>query len=239
MKLILAICESWGSVGSIIYRTMCTTFLLVFATSIALGTRGVKPLTPPELEGRWVGEYQLGNKTTFMVLAFGADKNRWNCTYNRPAIDWEEFRDLRSFRIGADSLEFQLGRDASPFGDENPNLAFQLKLKQDEFDGSVSDGRYQGRVHLIHLASLEKGYLDSLTGDYRLPDGSFLIIERENRYLCFLERRTGRTGRLMPRSRTEFWSGPTLDIWYPPLWRFEFRSDACCRNNHGSSATER
>jgi dienelactone hydrolase len=206
---------------------MRTTLLsLVFLSlTVASALAEVEPLTRTELEGRWVGEYQFGPTSTFILLAFGTENDRWGGTYNRPAIDWEEVRELRSITVNPDSLNFQLGGDAiSPFVDENPSLVFQLELKDDELMGSVMDGRNRGSVRLSHLASLEKDYLDTLAGDYRLSDGSLLIFERENRYLCFLERSTGRTGRLMPRSKTEFWSGPSLDIWYPAEWQFRFRS---------------
>lgn len=173
------------------------------------------------LEGRWVGEYRLNGKATFVILLVSRDGGKLTATYNRPAIDAEEYREARGFAATGDGIGFAMGGDGpSPFVASNPALQAQVSLPGGL--GSVKLGTRRGSLTLVHLPTLEKDYLESLAGDYRLPDGSLLVIERENRYLCFLEQRTGRTGRLMPHSATEFWSGPAMDIWYPAEWRFQF-----------------
>ncbi len=176
-----------------------------------------QPLDKPTAEnpaGRWVGQYTTASHSVFLVVRLKKENEKWQGTYNRPTLDWEDYADLRNLQVGQDKLSFDLQGEADP-------LHVDLRWEKDSLLGTVKGAYEEGKITLAPTATLEKDYLDTLAGDYEVAGESF-VIERENSFLCFLNRRTGQSGRLMPKTETEFWTGPTMDIWYPPKVWFEF-----------------
>jgi alpha-beta hydrolase superfamily lysophospholipase len=165
--------------------------------------------------GRWVGLYTAGHRRVFVVIRMKKENGKWVGTYNRPVLDWENDLDLRALTIHGNTINFELGESSSAIHVDTRWIANSLQ-------GKVSSAGTRGKIILEPTATLSKDYMDTLAGDYETAAGDSYVIERENNYLCFLNRRTGRSGRLMPASETEFWSGPSLDIWYPQEFRFEF-----------------
>jgi hypothetical protein len=165
--------------------------------------------------GRWVGQYTAGHRRVFVVIRMKKENGKWVGTYNRPVLDWENDLDLRALTIHGNTINFELGESSSAIHVDTRWIANSLQ-------GKVSSAGTRGKIILEPTATLSKDYMDTLAGDYETAAGDSYVIERENNYLCFLNRRTGRSGRLMPASETEFWSGPSLDIWYPQEFRFEF-----------------
>ncbi len=176
-----------------------------------------QPLDKPTVEnptGRWVGQYTSSGQPVFLVVRLKKENDKWQGTYNRPTLDWEDYADLRNLAVGGDKLSFDLQDPANP-------LQVELRGEKGSLFGTVKGTREDGKITLEPTATLPKDYLDTLAGDYEAAGESY-VIERENSFLCFLNRRTGQSGRLMPKTETEFWTGPTMDIWYPPTIWFEF-----------------
>jgi uncharacterized protein len=154
----------------------------------------------------------------FLVIHIQKENGKWTGVYNRPLLDWENQVDLGALTIRDAAIGFDLGESSS-------KIHVDTRWAGNSLRGKVSGSGGRGSIILEPSASLSKDYLETLAGDYEVPAGDSYVIERENTYLCFLNRRTGRSGRLIPASETEFWSGPTLDIYYPPEFRFEFLRD--------------
>jgi len=164
--------------------------------------------------GRWVGQYTTATQPVFLVVRLTKDNERWQGTYNRPTLDWEDYADLRNLKVEGDKLSFDLQEAANP-------LHVDVGWEKDSLLGTVKGANAEGKIQLEPTGTLAKDHLDTLAGDYEAAGESY-VIERENSFLCFLNRRTGQSGRLMPKTETEFWTGPTMDIWYPPKLWFEF-----------------
>lgn len=195
---------------------------IVFAAGTLVSLNSAAQLNKPTREdatGRWVGEYTLDHQRVFLVVRLKKENEKWVGTYNRPVLDWENDLDLRNLQIDRNQIAFNLGDASSVIHVETRWVANSLQ-------GTVKAARVQGKIVLEPTAILPKEYLDTLAGNYEAAGGSY-VIERENNYLCFLNRRTGRSGRLVPASETQFWTGPGIDIWYPEQTWFEFvrRSD--------------
>jgi hypothetical protein len=138
----------------------------------------------------------------------------WVGKYNRPVLDWENDEDLKNVKVDEARISFDLGEGMSALHAETQWLDGSLR-------GTVKSAKEKGTIVLRPSATLPKEYLETLAGDYETATESY-VIERENSYLCFLNRKTGRSGRLVPTSETEFWSGPGIDIYYPEEFQFEF-----------------
>jgi len=171
--------------------------------------------TPQDPSGRWVGEYSARGSRVVLVIRIKKENGKWTGVYNRPLLDWENQLDLSALTISGDSVSFDLG-------DPSSKIHIDARWIRNSLQGKVSGAKLRGKIILQLSATLAKDYLDTLAGDYEVAAGDSYVIQRENTYLCFLNRRTGRSGRLIPSSETEFWSGPTFDIYYPPEFRFEF-----------------
>jgi alpha-beta hydrolase superfamily lysophospholipase len=155
----------------------------------------------------------------FLVVRLKKENGKWSGTYNRPVVDWENDLDLTALTVTAQAISFDIG-------DASSKIHVDTRWAGNAVEGKVSGPGVQGKIILESTATLTKDYLDTLAGDYESMTGDSYVIERENNYLCFLNRRTGRSGRLMPASETEFWSGPSMDIWYPQEIHFNFVRDA-------------
>ncbi len=165
--------------------------------------------------GRWVGEYRTGHRRVFLVLLIKKENGKWTGVYNRPLLDWENRPDLMALTVHDDAVSFDLGDSSSSIHADTRWIGNSLR-------GKIAGPGGEGKIILEPSATLSKDYLDTLAGDYDDGSGDSYVIQRENTYLCFLNRRTGRSGRLIPASETEFWSGPTFDIYYPAEFRFTF-----------------
>jgi dienelactone hydrolase len=185
---------------------------LIFIGQNALAQES-KP-SPEDPSGRWIGEYTLGSDHVFLVVKIRKESRTWAGTYNRPLLDWENYLDLAALKTNGSEVSFDFGGSAAP-------LHAEMHWRQNSLEGTVTTRESRGKIILEAAATLPKEYMESLAGNYLSADGDY-VIERENNYLCFLNRRTGRSGRLMPQSETEFWSGPTMDIWYPAQFHFSF-----------------
>ncbi len=174
--------------------------------------------------GRWVGEYTTGSSRVFLVIRIKKENGKWTGLYNRPVLDWENQLDLGALTIQGSTISFDLA-------DSSSKIHAEVHWSGNSLRGKISGAGGRGKIILEPSAALAKDYLDTLAGDYEVATGDAYVIERENTYLCFLNRRTGRSGRLIPASETEFWSGPTFDIYYPPEFRFEFLRG---RNGHST-----
>lgn len=165
--------------------------------------------------GRWVGEYTNGRKRVFLIIRVRKENGNWVGTYNRPELDWENFLDLKNLRIQSNTISFDMEETSSA-------IHVDTRWVSGSLHGTIRGKGASGTIVLEPTATLSKDYMDTLAGDYENAAGDSYVIERENNYLCFLNRRTGRSGRLMPASETEFWSGPSMDIWYPREIGFNF-----------------
>src|SRR5262249_4767204 len=127
--------------------------------------------------------------------------------------------DLQSLTINGDACRFVIG-------DADSALTVHAKIAASVLHGTVRAKDVIGDLDLFQLADLSHDYLDTLAGDYELPGGELLVFAREHIYLCYLDHRTGRTGRMMPEDATRFWAGPSLEVRYPKMVRFQFFKDA-------------
>jgi pimeloyl-ACP methyl ester carboxylesterase len=198
------------SMPSILIRA----FLLMLLSSLACVAQNNKP-SIADPSGRWVGQYTTGSGPVFIALRIMKENGKWAGLYNRPSLDWENQVELAALTIHESAISFDLGEPLS-------RIHIDAHWTGNLLRGKVSGSAGRGKIILEPSATLAKDYLDTLVGTYEVPSGDTYVIERENTYLCFLNRRTGRSGRLIPASETEFWSGPTFDIYYPPEFRFEF-----------------
>lgn len=161
-----------------------------------------------------MGEYSTTHGPVFLVVRLKKENEKWTGTYNRPVLDWEDAVDLPSLKVANNTVSFDLTEEAMP-------IHVDARWESGLLVGTVRGLQGEGKIVLRPTATLSKDYMDTLSGDYE-AEGESYVIERENNYLCFLNRGTGRTGRLMPISETTFWSGPAMDIWYPEKMTFEF-----------------
>jgi len=170
------------------------------------------------LTGRWVGEYRMGGQTTFLSIQLSRKDGQWTGTCLRPTLDWSS--ELRVVKIGSEnSLEFAMSGPDGPLVVKGTSSAKEIR-------GAIGEKGRSGDIVLVRTADLHREYLDGLAGDYEFPDGGLIVFARENAFLCFLDHRSGRTGRLMPESPVDFWTGPSLGIWYPKAIGFHFLSDS-------------
>jgi uncharacterized protein len=198
---------------------------LLFFPLIALAFLGLdcaaqnRNPTSADPSGRWVGEYTAGSSHICLVIRIKKENGKWTGVYNRPLLDWENQVDLGGLTIHDGTISFDLGEPTSESGSK---IHVDTHWTGNLLRGKISGSGVSGKIVLEPSATLSKDYLDTLTGDYEVPGGDTYVVERENTYLCFLNQRTGRSGRLIPASETEFWSGPTFDIYYPPEFHFKF-----------------
>src|SRR5271165_2509441 len=197
-----------------ILRVFTVLTLLVLDGLVLDGAAQNGKPTPADPSGRWVGEYTAGNHRVFLALRIKKENGKWTGVYNRPLLDWEDQIDLGALTVRDNAISFDLGGSSRIHAD--------TRWTGNSLRGRVSGSGGRGNIILKPSATLSKDYLDTLAGDYEVPAGDSYVIERENTYLCFLNSRTGRAGRLILASETEFWSGPTFDIYYPPEFHFKF-----------------
>jgi uncharacterized protein len=197
-------------------RDMVSSWTLLLLTLMCLNSAAqINVPTVEDPSGRWIGEYSAGRSRVFLVVRIKKESEKWTGVYNRPLIDWENQPELSTLIISGSNVAFDLG-------DPPSRIHVDARWVRNSLRGKVTGTGVRGKIILQPSATLSKDYLDALAGDYEASAGDSYVIERENTYLCFVNRQTGRSGRLIPSSENEFWSGPTFDIYYPPELRFEF-----------------
>lgn len=197
-------------------RTGFLSVISLLLTVLCLDSAAqVSKPSPEDPSGRWVGEYTAGKSRVFLVIRIKKENGKWTGVYNRPVLDWENQSDLSALTIGDSGISFDLG-------DSSSKTHAHTRWTRSSLRGKVTGASGRGKIILEPTATLSKDYMDTLAGDYEVNGGDSYVVQRENNYLCFLNRRTGRSGRLIPASETEFWSGPTFDIYYPPEFKFQF-----------------
>lgn len=147
------------------------------------------PQTSQPIAGRWVGEYRLDKKATYISVKFVVEKEGVSGEMTAPLEDNAEQQPFTSISLDGSRLRFQVRQsDISTI-----------------FDGDIEGGSVRGKVtrensigtfDLIHLAHINPSLFDNFVGDYKTEQGRFIVVGRSLGSLYYFDELSGRTGPL-------------------------------------------
>jgi uncharacterized protein len=173
------------------------------ATSVPTSPQVSQPVA-----GRWVGEYRIDGKTTYISVNFKVEKESLSGEMIAPLEDTAEHQPLTSISLHGSRLRFQTQQS-------NILTIFEGNIDGASVRGSVTRENSNGTFELIHLAHIDPNLFNNYVGDYKTDQGRFIIVGRSLGSLYYFDELSGRTGPLLATTETEFFSGPSNGVSYP------------------------
>jgi len=178
----------------------------------------ISPGASPNIEGDWIGGWQVGGDWISVKAQFNHEKEPIG-----GSIDLQQLGGLTrkltltKTDLKGSRLRLEASQDAATHA-----LAIVLdgQLKGDEIVGTFQQGEAQGQFKLLRISQVDPKLFDQYIGSYRLASDNFISIGRQTRTgqnprLGYIERKSGRRGNLTPISETTFIGGPALGLDYP------------------------
>lgn len=202
--------------------------LFVMAILLAVSAMGqikAEPQTSESIGGRWVGEYHLDGKATYISLTFKVAKDSVSGEMISPLEDNPEHEPFTALSLDGNRIRFQ----AQP---SNGSTIFEGNVEGGWIRGNATRENSSGSFELIHLVRIDPNLFNNYVGDYKTDQGRFIIVGRTLASLYYFDELSGRTGPLLAISETDFFSGPSNGVSYPVDARVNFQKDsgAICRN---------
>jgi uncharacterized protein len=183
------------------------------------------PETPQLVAGRWVGEFRIDGRTTYISVSFKVEKENLSGEMTAPLEDNAEHQPFTSISLDGRDLRFQTQQS-------NVSTIFEGNIESGSVKGKVTWGNSSGTFELIHLAHIDPNLFSNYVGDYKTDQGRFIIIGRTLGSLYYFDETSGRTGPLLATSETEFFSGPSGGVSYPVNVKVNFE-----KGSEGSIST--
>jgi pimeloyl-ACP methyl ester carboxylesterase len=184
------------------------------ATSVPTSPQVSQPVA-----GRWVGEYRIAGKTTYISVNFKVEKESLSGEMIAPLEDTAEHQPLTSISIDGTHLRFQTQQS-------NILTIFEGDIESGSVKGNVTREHSSGTFELIHLAHIDPNLFNTYVGDYKTDQNRLIIIGRTLASLYYFDELSGRTGPLLATTETEFFSGPSNGISYPADAKVSFQKDS-------------
>lgn len=166
-----------------------TTLATCFLTPVAIRAQAA-------LEGDWVGEYRLANKTRFIIVRFRGGNAG---SLDLPAEGLNN-QALRAVELSPARVRFEWPARS---------LTFDGRVDHNTISGDVGGDSAKGTFSLLHLATVDPELYRQFNGAYEISLGRVLTIFRHNvrPEPLFLEYPSGRTGMLFPLSQDTLVAG--------------------------------
>jgi|HubBroStandDraft_4_1064222.scaffolds.fasta_scaffold00178_17 pimeloyl-ACP methyl ester carboxylesterase len=171
------------------------------------------------IAGRWVGEYRLDGKATYISVSFKVEKEGVSGEMIAPLEDNAEHQPLTSISLDGNRIRFQTQQP-------NRSTAFEGDIEGGAIRGRVTRENLIGSVELIHLAHIDPNLFNSYVGDYKTDQGRFIIVGRTLASLYYFDELSGRTGPLLAISETDFFSGPSNGVSFPVDAKVSFQKNS-------------
>jgi pimeloyl-ACP methyl ester carboxylesterase len=175
--------------------------------------------TPESIAGKWVGEYRLDSKATYISVTFKVEKESVSGEMIAPLEDNSDRLALSAVRIDGNRVRFQTQQS-------DRSTIFEGAVEGGSMRGSVTRDNSNGSFELIHLARIDPSLFDNYVGDYETGQGRFIIVGRTLGSLYYFDEVSGRTGPLLGTSDADFLSGPSNGVSYPVDAKVNFQKDS-------------
>ncbi|MGA2654324.1 MAG: hypothetical protein ABSF28_27720, partial [Terracidiphilus sp.] len=183
--------------------------MAILLTVFAMGQIKAEPETSEPVGGRWVGEYHLDGKPTYISVIFKVGNEGVSGEMIAPLEDNPEHQGFTAISLDSNRIRFQ----SQP---SNGSTIFEGNIEGGWIRGKVTrENSTSGSFELIHLVRIDPNLFNNYVGDYKTDQGSFIIVGRTLASLYYLDELSGRTGPLLATSETEFFSGPSNGVSYP------------------------
>jgi hypothetical protein len=167
------------------------------------------PLTATgALQGSWAGVLTDGARSLYLVLTFAATSNgSIVATVSYPS-ESEGALPVPSSSFGNAQLRLAMNKQGEA-------IVVDGTVEADRITGAYRYGPYVGTLELWPLRQRPRADLLPYVGDFSDEGGHSVVISESLGVLYFLDLTSGRTGRLYPLLRNQFFGGPTRLIYVP------------------------
>jgi pimeloyl-ACP methyl ester carboxylesterase len=188
-----------------------------FSTRTAISAPpSAQPSEP--VAGRWVGEYRLDGKATYISLSFKIEDKSVSGEMIAPLENNSERQKLTAISVKGNVVSFQTQQP-------NGSTIFEGDIESGSIRGTVTREKSSGSFELIHLVRIDPNLFDNYVGDYKTDQNRFIIVGRTLGSLYYFDVFSGRTGPLLATSETDFFSGPSNGVLYPVDAKLNFQKD--------------
>lgn len=184
-----------------------------------MGQIKADPRTSEPINGRWVGEYHLDGKATYISVTFKVEKESISGEMIAPLEDNSDHQSFTAISLDGNRIRFQ----TQP---SNGRTTFEGNIESASIRGKVTRENSSGLFELIHPVRIDPNLLNNYVGDYKTDQGRFIIVGRTLASLYYFDQLSGRTGPLLATSETDFFSGPSNGVSYPVDARVNFQKDS-------------
>jgi uncharacterized protein len=185
----------------------------------AVGQIKAELQTSESIAGRWVGEYHLDGKATYISVTFKVAKESVSGEMIFPVEDNPAHQPFTAISLDGNRIRFQ----ARP---SNGSTIFAGNIEGGWIRGKVTRENSSGSFELIHLVRIDPNLLNNYVGDFETDQGRFIIVGRTLASLYYFDELSGRTGPLLATSETDFFSGPSNGVSYPVDAKVNFQKDS-------------